>query len=255
LTARENNVSFVPSASKSRKVLSLLTVNANRVVPIYTLQKELWGDTPPRSALTTLQTYILQLRKLLGAALADDPRAAKDVLVTQPTGYLLQARDSDIDVHDYQRLATQGQQALAAGDHRRASQLLADALCVWQGPALVDVQAGLVLEVHAIRLEESRTTVLEQRIEADLRLGRHHQVTSELHALVAEHTFNENLHAQLMTALHRSGRRGEALAVYHSLRQSMIDELGLDLSPRLQRLQQSILSCDPELDNLSAVPA
>jgi DNA-binding SARP family transcriptional activator len=249
LTALLGDASIVPSAAKSRQVLALLILNANHVVPVFSLHRELWETTPPRSAMTTLQTYVLQLRRLLTAALPPgDPRTARDILVTKSTGYLLKVDLGDIDVETYELLTTRGQDALAAGDYAASAELLSSALCLWQGPPLVDVQTGPILEAHAARLIQSQMVVLEQRIEADLQLGRHQRVLSELSTLIAEHPFHENLHGKFMVALHRSGQRSEALGVFQHLRQVLVEEMGLEPSPPLQRLQQAVLSCDPILD-------
>lgn len=248
LQAQVNGRSLVPSAAKPRKVLALLLLNADRVVPTSAFQKELWGDEPPRSALTTVQTYILQLRKLLACALGGDEHAAKQVLATCSTGYMFRLGDGRRDLDIYHQLSRDGEAALLAGDNRRASELLSGALCLWQGSALVDVQAGPLLENEVLRLENSRVTVQEQRIEADLRQGHHHRLLGELAALTAEYAFNENVRAQYMLALHRCGRRREALTAYQEGRRLLIDELGLEPSPELRSLQQAILSSDPRLE-------
>ncbi len=242
-------VSFIPSASKSRQVLALLVLNANRIVSISALQRELWRDNPPQSALTTLQTYILQIRKLLTHALDPaGPIKAKDLLVTNLNGYTFHLEPGRLDIDVYRSFVARGQAALTVNDCQRASEILGRALRMWRGAALDEVHLGPLLEIQAMRLEESRAAALELRIDADLRLGRHNQVVSELIALTAEHRFNESLHGQLMTALHRSGRRAEALSLYHRLRISFIEELGLEPSPRLQQLQRAVLVCDPALD-------
>lgn len=246
--ARQGDHSFVPSAAKSRKVLALLVLNANHIVLISALQRELWGDEPPRSALTTLQTYILQLRKLMNRAISGSGLDAKDVLVTMPTGYMLRSPAGAIDVESYQDLAQQGETALLAKDYERASDRLSMALNLWESDALVDVQMGALLRSHAARLEESRTSILEQRIEADVRLGRHRRVLGELAGLSNQHPYNENFHAQYMVALHRSGRRSHALSTYQELRRRLIDDLGLEPRREVQQLHQRILTCDPALE-------
>jgi DNA-binding SARP family transcriptional activator len=255
LDVRENGVSVAPTAPKPRQVLALLAVHAGRVVPVASLIEELWSGRPPRSARTTLQTYVLQLRELIGAALArgagqqpgagPERRTAKDVLVTLPGGYLL-AADGTSDVREFDRLAGLGYRAMDAGDFAGASRTLAGALDLWSGSAFADVQTGAQLAMEARRLDESRLCALDQRIEADLRLGRHREVLAELTILTSRYRNHENLHAQFMIALYRSGRRGEALNVYTHLRTTLGHELGLEPSPRLRRLQQSILIAAPE---------
>ncbi|MFJ8142494.1 BTAD domain-containing putative transcriptional regulator [Streptomyces sp. NPDC096013] len=258
LDVRENGVSIAPTAPKPRQVLALLALHADRVVPVAALVDELWSGRPPRSVRTTLQTYVLQLRELItlalrqpGAASAElsSPaagRSAKDVLATVPGGYLLVSAGGSSDVREFERLAGLGYRAMDAGDHKDASRLLREALLLWTGPAFAGVPAGARLETEARRLEESRLCALDQRIEADLRLGRHRELLAELTVLTSRYATHENLHAQFMLALHRSGRRGEALDVYHRLRATLVRDLGLEPSPRLRRLQQSILVAAPE---------
>jgi DNA-binding SARP family transcriptional activator len=255
LDVRENGQSIAPTAPKPRQVLALLALHADQVVPVSTLIEELWAGQPPRSARTTLQTYVLQLRDLITLALEKEPpsasagtprRTAKDVLVTSPGGYMLVSGGGPSDVREFERLSGMGYRAMDAGDFKDASRLLREALSLWTGSAFADVQAGAQLEMEAQRLGESRLCALDQRIEADLRLGRHRELLAELTVLTRRYPTHENLHAQFMLALHRSGRRGEALDVYHRLRGILVRDLGLEPSARLRQLQQSILVSAPE---------
>ncbi|MDN3027289.1 AfsR/SARP family transcriptional regulator [Streptomyces sp. S.PB5] len=251
LDVRENGVSVTPTAPKPRQVLALLALHADQVVPVATLIEELWGERPPRSARTTLQTYVLQLRELISAAIERDPedapaRTAKDVLVTSPGGYLLNTSGGASDVREFERLAGTGYRAMDAGDFAGAARQLRDALGLWTGSALADVQTGVQLEMETKRLEETRLCALDQRIEADLRLGRHRELLGELTVLVTRYRTHENLHGQFMLALHRSGRRSEALDVYQRLRTALVRELGLEPSAGLRRMQRSILMAGPE---------
>ncbi|MBH5335028.1 AfsR/SARP family transcriptional regulator [Streptomyces pactum] len=241
--------SIVPTAGKPRQILALLSVYANQMLPVPTLMEEIWGSDMPRSALTTLQTYILQLRRRIAAAYGPQaPQASKDVLATRYGGYLLEAEPGSVDVQEYDRLVSAGNDALDAGDDVQASLLFRQALSVWRGPALVDVRVGPILEIEVARLEESRLGVLERRIEADLRLGRHAALLTELTELTARHPLHEGLHAQCMAALYRAGRPWQALEVYQGLRARLVEDLGLEPSPRLQKLQQAVLASDPALD-------
>nr|WCI13853.1 LaxR2 [Streptomyces setonensis] len=243
-----NGVPVAPTAPKPRKVLTLLVLHANRIVPSSALKRELWGEEAPSSAATTIQTYILSLRKQLMQAVGGSMASAKAQLSTCPGGYLLRSSGGGLDLHTFDQLCTEGRQALSRGEDEAASSTLREALALWRGPALCDVQLGPLLEVEALRLQESRGVALEQRIEADLRLGRHHELISELTSLVGEFPLHENLHAQLMLALYRSGRKPHALNVYQRLRSRFIDELGLEPSPRMYRLHQAIIVSDPALD-------
>ncbi|MCX5115097.1 AfsR/SARP family transcriptional regulator [Streptomyces sp. NBC_00378] len=253
LAVRENGVSVTPTAAKPRQVLALLALHADQVVPVSALIEELWAGAPPRSARTTLQTYVLQLRALIATALEQSPAdgdtgrgTAKDVLVTLPGGYLLNSGGGTSDVREFDRLAGMGYRAMDGGDFPGAARLLREALSLWSGPAFADVQGGIQLDMETQRLEETRLCALDQRIEADLRIGRHRELLAELTVLVSRYRTHENLHGQFMLALHRSGRRGEALDVYQRLRTTLVRELGLEPSAALRRLQRSILMASPE---------
>jgi DNA-binding SARP family transcriptional activator len=249
LNAEVNGISIVPTAGKPRQVLALLALYPGRVVPVPTLMEEIWGTDLPQSSLTTLQTYILQLRRMLGTAMGPDvPGTAKDVLATRYGGYLLQIPSETVDVFRYERLVAEGRQAFEDGEDARAASQLREALDLWEGPALVDVRVGPVLEIEVLRLEQSRLVAQERRIDADLRLGRHVELIAELTDLIARHPQHEGLHSQAMVALYRSGRQAAALDVYRRLRQRLIDELGVEPSPQLQRMHQAMLAVDPRLD-------
>ncbi|SBT90021.1 DNA-binding transcriptional activator of the SARP family [Streptomyces sp. DI166] len=243
--------SVVPSAVKPRKVLAVLALNPDRPVSVGMLVEEVWGETPPPSVATTLQTYILQLRNLITSAIGgpspDLPLGAKSVLVTQPGGYLLDTQGGSVDVREYERLSGGGHRALEKGDYEAAADLFRKALALWRGPALADVECGRVLDVEVTRLEESRMGILCRRIEADLLLGRHHEIIGELFGLAARHPLHEGIHLQLMLALYRAGRRTTALEVYQRLRDVLAGELGLDPSYELQSLQGALLDSSSEL--------
>jgi DNA-binding SARP family transcriptional activator len=247
LSVRVNQVPIMPGAAKPCQVLALLALNARRVVTVPTLIEELWGDRPPLSVLTTLQTYILDLRRRLAAAL-DPGQDPKQVLSTRLGGYVLNSPASRADVEEFSLLTQAGRMAAESGDHRMAAELLGRALALWRGPALVDVRRGRVLELEVMALEEARLAVLSRRIDADLALGRHADILGELTAMVARHPLDENLSAQLITALYRTGHTARALQVFRRLRSSLVDELGIEPSVQLQRLQRAMLSRDPSLD-------
>lgn len=245
LEARFNGMSITPTASKPRQLLALLGLQAGQVVTVPTLIEELWGMTPPRSALTTLQTYVLRIRRKIEAAAHPQ---AKDVLVTRYGGYLLEADPDSVDVTQFERAAKAGRLAFDAGRLAEASSLFGAALAVWRGPVLSDVKIGVRLGMEITRLEESRLGVQETRIDAELRLGRHQALLGELSMLTAQHPMHENFRAQHMLALYRSGRQWRALEEYRSLHDRLIEELGLAPSERLRQLQRAILSADSVLD-------
>lgn len=235
-------VSVLPSASKPRQILALLALNAQHIVPVPVLMEELWGAGPPRSAPTTLQTYILQLRRRLRAAIPETTGVwDKNVLVTRHGGYLLDADPADVDALEFDRLTCAGHTAFEVGDMAAASSSLTAALELWRGPALADVPHGRHLGIEVTRLQESRLGALERRIGADVRLGRHREVLGELCALCERHPLNESLRALQMLAYCADGRSSDALIAYKRLRETLIEELGLEPSPRIQRLHQAIL--------------
>jgi SARP family transcriptional regulator, regulator of embCAB operon len=248
LNLRAGQIDAVPTARKPRKLLALLLVNDTRIVPVSSLVTELWESSPPKSAMTTLQTYVMHLRKLLAEALqVPSATVSREVLQTRGTGYAFVVRPGELDLHEYRRLEEAGDRALLCNDDASAVRLLRQAEMLWSGSALADVEHGPLLEAEVARLEQSRMTMVERRIEAELRLGRHHTALSELAGLVSYHRFHEGLHATFMLALYRSGHRSRALEVYHRLRRTMADELGLEPSPSLQHLLRNVLLSDSSL--------
>jgi SARP family transcriptional regulator, regulator of embCAB operon len=249
LSAEVAGRSVLPSAGKPRQVLALLAVYASQIIPVPTLMEEIWGTDMPRSALTTLQTYILQLRRLLAAAYGPDSLYdSKEVLVTRYGGYLLDVQPGSVDVHEYDQLVAAGRAATERSDDLAVSLIYRQALSLWRGDALVDVRIGPLLEIELVRLQESRLGVLERRIDADLRLGRHGELLSELTALSTRHSLHEGIHAQCMVALYRAGQQWRALEVYQTLRRRLAEDLGLGPSARLQRIHHAILASDPALE-------
>jgi DNA-binding SARP family transcriptional activator len=246
-------VAVVPTAGKQRQILALLALQPGRLVPVAALIEELWGALPPRTARATIQTYVLRLRRILAAALGapDGPARARTLLAAGHGGYLLRATEADVDAFAFQREAQAGHAAFADGDSELAARLLRTALARWRGPALVDVPAGAALRIQAARLQESRLLAIERRIDAELRLGLHGQLLAELVELTSRHPSNERLHSQAMVAFYRSGRQSSALELYRGLRRRLIEELGLEPLPQLQRLHQAMLSVDPRLDRVA----
>ncbi len=249
LEVNENGISIVPSAGKPRQILALLALRGERVVQAPTLMEELWADRIPRSAATTLQTYILQLRVKIAAAQPGElRRSPKDLLTTCFGGYLLKVGPERSDFQEFTAQAATGATAHEAGDYHAAAAILDRALRLWRGPALVDVPAGRILEREVLGMEETRMRALEQRINADLRLGRHAALLPELLMLVAEHPMHESFCAQFMLALYRVGNVWRALEAFRRLRATLVEELGIEPSARLRRLHQAILVENPLLD-------
>ncbi|MGW0748074.1 BTAD domain-containing putative transcriptional regulator [Streptomyces sp. NPDC002587] len=236
--------SYAPQAAKLRVVLGALLVRANEVVSSESLIDELWPEAPPRTATTTLQVYVSHLRKTLGSA---DPENGRQSLVTRRPGYLLRVGADALDTAVFEDLSRRGHQALRAADFGAAADLMRRALALWRGPVLSDTPHGPLLDGAAVRLGEVRSTVLDERIRAELHLGLHRELVAELQELVAEHRMHEEFHAHLMVALYRCGRQAEALRVFAMLRRTLVEELGIEPGPSSRRLQRRILEGDPAL--------
>jgi DNA-binding SARP family transcriptional activator len=229
----------VPPA-RQRVLLAGLLVHAGQAVSAETLAEVVWDGSPPPGAVNTVRTHVMRLRRALG------PRAGKR-LVTRYPGYLVQAGEDELDLLRFGRLCRDGSAAVRAGSWPEASRVLAEALELWRGPALADVPSQLLQRDEVRRLDELRLQALEWRIDADLHLGRHADLIGELDVLAAAHPLRERFAAQLMLALYRCGRQGEALAVYQLARQVLIQELGAEPGSELRELHQQILTADPAL--------
>jgi DNA-binding SARP family transcriptional activator len=228
---------------KQRATLALLLLNANRVVSIDRLADDLYAGAAPATALKQVQRQISDLRKLLGPS---------SLIETRSPGYTIRLAPEQLDLFVFERLTADGTEALAAGDAERAAELLRQALGVWRGPPLSDLTYESFAQAPIERLEELRLAAVQQRLEADLALGRHLDVVAELEELVAEHPLREQFRAQLMLALYRSGRQAEALDAYRRARDELVNELGIEPAPALQQLERRILAQDPGLDALQA---
>ena len=220
-------------AAKPRALLALLLLHANEPVASDRLIEELWAGRPPKTARKTLQTYVSQLRRALG-----------DVIRTRPGGYELRVEPGALDLARFERLVVEARESAA----RSAANDLREALALWRGPPLADFTYEPWAQAVIPRLQQLRLTALEERIEADLALGRDAELVGELEALIAEHPLQERLRGQLMLALYRSGRQAEALAVYRDARRVLVEELGIEPSPALQDLERAILKHEPELE-------
>ncbi|WP_223772916.1 BTAD domain-containing putative transcriptional regulator [Streptomyces sp. 135] len=221
---------------KPRALLAALLLEPGRVVSADALIDAIWGDRPPDTARSLIQSYVSALRRAL----------SPDVIETQPPGYLIHADADVVDRAAFERLTAQGRQAAAAGDHAGAARLLSEALALWRGPALGGI--GETLRAMADQLEEARQAALEERIAADLaQAGRETELVAELTALVATHPTRERLRGQLMLALYRLGRQADALAVYAEGRDVLAEELGIDPGPGLRAMHEAILRGDEEL--------
>ncbi|MFD7498561.1 BTAD domain-containing putative transcriptional regulator [Streptomyces sp. NPDC059832] len=232
IEARSGDTRVPLSGSKVHTVLAALLLARGRVVSDQRLTSLLWGWDPPATASAQIYTYMSRLRKRLGDQVE---------IVRRPPGYVLFARDSRIDLLEFERLEQKGRAALGEGRYREAAGLLDRALALWNGPALSNATHHLC-EGELPQLEEAHTLALEGRIEADLALGRHEEVLAELTGLVARFPVREQLRAQLMTALYRCGRQADALHTYHDARKVLADQLGVDPGAALDAAYQAVLN-------------
>ncbi|HET6695539.1 MAG TPA: AfsR/SARP family transcriptional regulator, partial [Gaiellaceae bacterium] len=244
IEAERDGVAVGLGGPKPRTLLSALALDLGRVVSVDRLVEALWPGEAPDTAPHAVQVYVSQLRKALGP-----------VIATRPPGYVLELEPDDVDVHRFARLADEGRAALRGDDTASAETALREALAIWRGPALADFVYEPFAQTEISRLEELRTVVVEERIEADLALGRHAELVSELEALVEAQPHRERPRAQLMLALYRSGRQADALSAYRAARSALVDDLGIEPGPELKELEAAILRQDPSLLLEEAGPA
>ena len=230
---------------KQQALLAILLIRANEVVSQDALIDGLWGETPPATAAKTLQAHVSRLRKTLDGDSAE--AAPGSLLETRGHGYLLRVEPGRLDAETFRRLLEEARVAGARGDLEKATEGLCEALALWRGAPLADFTYEAFAQTEIARLQELRLAALEERVEADLGLGRHAERIAELEALVAHNPLRERLRGQLMLALYRSGRQAEALHAYQDGRQALAEELGLQPSQGLQRLERQILEQDPAL--------
>jgi DNA-binding SARP family transcriptional activator len=231
--------------ARQRAVLALLLLHANEPLSRDVIIDELWGEAPPPTAAKVLQNCVSALRKEL-------PRGV-ETLRTVGSAYALGVAPDELDRDRFERLLAEGRSALARGDSAAAAELLREALALWRGSPLSDFAYERFAQEEITRLEELHVAAVEERIEADLALGRQAELVSELEALVARHPLRERLRGQLMLALYRSGRQAEALEAYHSARRSLQAELGIEPGRALHELERAILAQEPGLDARPAV--
>ena len=233
---------------KERLVLAVLLLHANEFVARERLIDELWGDSPPPTAKKAVNGYISQLRKALA-------RDRCDPITTVDGGYRLEVDADRLDAARLRQLLASAREDASTGELEAAGELLREALGLWRGPTL----SGLLLESYGreeiAQLDELRLTALMERIDCDLALGRHEDVLGELQVLVGEHPLRERLRAQQMLALYRADRQADALDAYAEARRTLVDDLGIEPSEALQRLQQAILRHDPSLETPEGIAA
>jgi predicted ATPase/DNA-binding SARP family transcriptional activator len=236
---------------RHRKLLALLLVNAGAVVSAERLMTALWGENPPDSAPAMLHVRVSEVRAALRAG-SEGGRNAD--IVTARSGYRLEVGVDGLDSRRFERLAAEGRHALARGDNARGSTKLREAVTLWRGPPLAEVADELFAQAEIARLESLHLQALEDRLDADLALGRHGDVVAELEALVAEHPLRERFWGQLMLAQYRGGRQAEALRTYQAVRTLLADRLAIDPGSELRRLHAAILDQDRAIELPDPVP-
>lgn len=231
--------------SQPRVILALLVAADGNVVAVDALVDAIWDDAPPVSAAGTLQTYVSRLRRAL--------EPVGGTIVRAPAGYRLEIDAQAVDVHRFEALADEGRALLDAGDVMLARSVLVEADRLWRGPALLEVRDRPRVGGIARRLDERRLAAIEDRINADLTLGRHAMLAAELAQLVSEHPLREGFWELLALARYRSGMQAEALRAISQARETLVDALGVEPGAGLRKLEQAILAQDPDLDAV-AVP-
>jgi DNA-binding SARP family transcriptional activator len=229
---------------KPKGVLAVLLINRNRVVPSAAIADSIWDGNTPDTYQATLQVYISTLRRSLRAAGIE----SQAVLTTQAPGYRMLVDESCLDYGRFARGVATGNELLRAQKYAEASAALGAALAEWTGSALADLQGLRFANDFAAAVEEERLVALQSRIEADLRRGLDSAIVGELTALTGRHPLREPFWIQLITALYRLGRQADALDASRRIRERLGDELGIDPSPALRRLEGRILrqeSLDP----------
>jgi DNA-binding SARP family transcriptional activator len=221
-------------AGKPRALLALLLLDRNRAVPVHELIDELWGEEAPETATKALQGYVSQLRKAVGA----------ERLTTTRSGYSLHVDEGELDLDRFEQLVEDAR----AADAETAARKLTEALALFRGTPFAEFDAEPFSRGAQGRLEEARLGALEDRIEAELALGRHADLVPELEQLAAREPYRERLHGQLMLALYRSGRQADALEHYRRTRATFADALGIEPGRELQELEQAMLRHDESLD-------
>ncbi|MFL5915261.1 MAG: BTAD domain-containing putative transcriptional regulator [Gaiellaceae bacterium] len=240
LEARADGEPIPLGGPKQRALLTMLLLEAGRVVSLDSLVDALWEGSPPPTATASLQNFVAQLRKALGP----------DVIETRQPGYLVRLEPEQLDVARMRRLVDEAR----ANEPARRAKLLDEALDLWRGEPLAEFRYETFAQEEIARLEEFHLALLEERAEAKLAIGAHADLVTELEALVRKHPLRERLRAQLMLALYRSGRQAQALAVYREGRELLVEELGLEPSPLLRGVHASILRQETFAVGRGAIP-
>ncbi|MER7751421.1 AfsR/SARP family transcriptional regulator [Kitasatospora sp. NPDC097643] len=234
-----------PKALKVRSLLAYLCAHSGRTVPSSRLVEALWSGMPPQTASTALHVYVSKLRKYLH----DLGLPASTLITTHPPGYRLNLADCSLDLDRFEGLLRDAQDLHSRGHVQEASRSVSAAIALWRGRAFEDLRTIPAFNSLGRRLDERLIYAYEQRFELELALGNHRTLISEIHSLMDELPTWENLYGYLIMVLYRSGRTAEALSAYSRIRRTMVQELGIEPSPRLQQLQRAVLQHDPVLND------
>ena len=229
------------AATSLRALLARLLLGTSRVVSREQLMADLWV-APPSTGASALHQRLAQLRQVL-----DEGGAGKDVIQTRGTGYVIELEPGQLDLDRFEAAVARGDEALAADLPGDAVTAFRDGLALWCGPPLAEFPEAPFATAASARLDESRLAALEKRLQAELELGRHGDITGELAELAAQHPFREGFCAKLMLALYRAGRQAEALEAYQDTRRTLVEELGVAPTDELQELERAILQHEPSL--------
>jgi DNA-binding SARP family transcriptional activator len=237
LEIRVNGRLIAIPAPKQRALIAMLLVHANEIVSTRRIIENLWNGEAPATARNTVQTLVLRVRRKL----------PEDSLIHRDGGYLLKVAEHALDARLFIDLWARSRTAITAGDPALATCLMLEALGLWRGAAFADVPSTLIVDREALRLDELRLCAFRERVEADLRKGRHTEIIADLRVMVEEHPLHEHFWEYLMLALYLDGRQAEALMTYRKARRVFTGELGLEPSVGLRRLHQRILAADPHI--------
>jgi DNA-binding SARP family transcriptional activator len=241
LVARCGGTALAVPQGNQRTLLAMLLLDANRVVPLDDITETLWGTAPPPSAPVTIRNYVRRLRQALGPE-------GRERISFRPGGYLISVAEDELDVTRFANLLASARAAARVGCWDQAAATANEALKLWRGEPLADVESDALALRDGPRLAELRLQAAEALAEAEIELGGHREVLAELQRLAADHPLREHLHALLMLALYRSGRQAEALTAYQQARAVLVEDLGVEPGTELRELQQQILAADPALD-------
>ncbi len=229
------------SARKIETLLAVLLIRREQVVSTEQLITEIWGAHPPRRVTAALYVYISQLRKFLHRS-----GRPTSLIETRSPGYVFHSGSDEVDFDRFQRLVDEGRAGVRSQDSAATTAAFEKALSLWRGPVLTELRDGPIISGFVAWVEQIRLECLEMTVSSGLMLGRHRELVGQLYSLVDEYPLHEEFYCQLMLALHRSGRRADALKVYRTARDTLRDELGLEPSRTLRQLQRSVLVADGE---------